>query len=83
MLVGKGVFGKSSLITTAISGRMTVARGVRSGSAKPKAKVERMETAAMRANLMVGKRQMRFFCSESGRCIKVGRRLRDSRSSSS
>jgi len=56
MLVGKGVLGESSLITTAISGRMTVARGVRSGSAKPEAKVERMEMAAMRINFMVGRR---------------------------
>jgi len=56
MLVGKGFLGESSLITAAISGRMTVARGVRSGSAKPEAKVERMEIAAMRVNFMVGKR---------------------------
>ena len=56
MVVGKGVLGKSSLITAAISGRMTVARGVRSGSAKPEAKVERMEMAAVRVNFMVGKR---------------------------
>ena len=57
MLVGgKGVFGKSSLITMAISGRMTVERRVRSGSAKPDARVERMETAAMRINFIIGRR---------------------------
>ena len=40
----------------ASSGRMTVARGVRSGSAKPDARVERMETAAIRINFIIGRR---------------------------
>ena len=52
----KEVFGKSSLITAQISGRMTTERGVRSGSAKPEARVERMEMAAMRVNFIVGRR---------------------------
>jgi len=55
-VVGNDVVGKSSLITTAIEGRITVERGVRSGSAKPEAKVERTETAAMRVSFMVGRR---------------------------
>ena len=52
----KEVFGKSSLITTPISGLMTHERGVRSGSANPEARVERMEMAAMRVNFMVDSR---------------------------
>jgi len=57
MLVGgKAVSGESSLTTMASSGRMAVARGVRSGSAKPDARVERMETAASRINLIIGGR---------------------------
>jgi len=57
MLVGgEAVSGKSSLTTMASSGRMTVARGVRSGSAKPDARVERMETAAIRINFIIGRR---------------------------
>ena len=54
---GKGIIGPgSSLTKTLNSGRMTVARGVRSGSAKPEAKVER-EIAAMRVSFMVGRRR--------------------------
>jgi len=57
MLVGgKAVSGESSLTTMASSGRMAVARGVRSGSAKPDARVERMETAASRINFIIGGR---------------------------
>jgi len=56
MFVGKGVFGKSSLTTMASSGRMTVARRVRSGSVNPDARVERIETAAMRINFIIGRR---------------------------
>lgn len=52
---GKAVSGESSLITIPMKGRMTLARGVRSGSAKPEAKVERTETAAMRVSFMVGR----------------------------
>jgi len=54
MLFGpKEVSGNLDLTTTAIDGRITVARGDRSGSAKPEAKVERMEAAVMRANFMI------------------------------
>ena len=53
---GKEVVGKSALIATVISGWMTVERGVRSGSAKPEAKVERKETAATRVSFMVGRK---------------------------
>ena len=54
MLVGgKAVSGESCLITMPIAGWMTVERGVRSGSAKPEAKVERTETAATRVSFMV------------------------------
>jgi len=57
MLVeGTGVSGESSLTAMASSGRMAVARGVRSGSAKPDARVERMEAAAMRTNFIIGRR---------------------------
>jgi len=55
-VVGKESFGESSLITTQISGWMTSERRVRSGSAKPEARVERMEMMAMRVNFMVGRR---------------------------
>lgn len=48
--------GESSLITIAIDGRTVIARGVRSGNAKPEAKVERTETAAMRVSFMIGRR---------------------------
>ena len=55
-VAGKGVVGKSSLITTQISGWMISERGVRSGNAKPETRVERMEMAAMRVNFIVGRR---------------------------
>ena len=55
-VAGKEVVGKSSLITTPISGRMTTARVVRSGSAKPEARMERTEKMTMRVNFMVGRR---------------------------
>jgi len=58
---GKGIIGPgASLTKTLNSGRMTVARGVRSGSAKPEAKVERAEIAAMRVSFMVGRRRCFF-----------------------
>jgi len=55
IVVGKFWSGKSCLSRMAIAGRMTVARGVRSDSAKPDARVERMETAAMRINFIIGR----------------------------
>jgi len=55
-VAGKEVVALSSLITTPIAGRMTVPRRVRSGSAKPEAKVERTETAAIRVSFMVDRR---------------------------
>ena len=78
---GKGVFGKSSLITMQISGWMTAARVVRCGSAKPEARVERMEMMAMRVNFIVGMRWRCFLCWESGGYIKVRRRFSSSDSS--
>ena len=53
---GQTSSGNFSVIMMPIAGWMTVERGVRSGSAKPEAKVERTETAAMRVNFMVGRR---------------------------
>ena len=55
-VAGKEVLGESSSIMTQISGWMTSERGVRSGSAKPEARVERIEVMAMRVNFMVGRR---------------------------
>jgi len=53
MLVrGKRVSRNSDLTTIAIDGRITVARRNRPGCTKPEAKVERMETAAMRVYFM-------------------------------
>jgi len=57
MLVGgKGGVGKSCLNKKALVGQMIVERRVRSCSAKPDAKVERMETAAMRINFIIGRK---------------------------
>jgi len=56
LVAGNAVSGESCLIKMAIAGWMTVERGVRSGSAKPEAKVERTETAATRVSFMVGRR---------------------------
>jgi len=53
---GKGGFGRSLLNKKALAGRMTVPRRVRSWSAKPEARVERMETAAMRINFIIGRK---------------------------
>jgi len=54
---GKGIIGPGSSLTKTLNfGRMTVVRGVRSGSAKPETKVERVEIAAMRVSFMVGRR---------------------------
>lgn len=43
-----------------IAGRKIVERGVRSSSAKPKARVVRTETAAMRVNFIAGRRRCLF-----------------------
>ena len=54
--LGREVFEESSLITTQISGWMISERRVRSGSAKPEARVERIEMMAMRVNFIAGRR---------------------------
>ena len=56
VVVGKEVFGRSSLITTHFSGWTTSERGVRSGNVRPEAPVKRIEMAAKRVSFIVGKR---------------------------
>jgi len=60
------VFGRSSLTTMAVAGRITLPGRVKSSIAKPEARVEKMEMAAMRVNFIIGRRLRYLFVHKMG-----------------